>query len=158
MLPAPRWADAGALDPDGEVREERALLYEQAFVLFALAEAHRLLGPAAGCAARANELLECITHRLGAGVGFRADTDAPAGAPQLANPRMHLLEALLAWAELDGAPHWRRIAERIVRLALECWIDPASGALREHYEPRSRHCAPRRCGSCGLRRSAAALR
>ena len=133
------------LGPDGAVREERALLYDQAFALLALAEAHRLLGPAAGCAARAHELLECITHRLGAGVGFRADTDAPAGAPQLANPHMHLLEALLAWAELDGAPHWRRIAERIVRLALECWLDPASGALRERYEPRGRS-EPRRTG------------
>lgn len=133
------------LGPDGAVREERALLYDQAFALLALAEAHRLLGPQAGCAARARRLLACMRRQLGGAAGFRADTDAPTEVVRLANPHMHLLEAALTWVEVDGAPRWRRLAEQIVALALECWIDPGSGALRECCEPRSAR-APARAG------------
>ena len=133
------------LGADGAVREERALLYDQAFALLALAEAHRLLGPAAGCAARAAELLDSMAHRLGGGEAFRTDTDSGADAALLANPHMHLLEAALAWAEVDGAPRWRRLSEGLARLALERWIDPASGALRERYESPGAG-APQRTG------------
>lgn len=133
------------LGPDGAVREERALLYDQAFALLALAEAHRLLGPAAGCVRRAAELLDRIAQRLASGEAFRTDTDSGADSALLANPHMHLLEAALAWAEVDGAPRWRRLAEGLARLALERWIDPASGALRERYESRGDG-APRRTG------------
>jgi len=121
------------LGPDGAVREERALLYDQAFALLALAEAHRLLGSAAGCAHRATELLEALMRRLGGTPGLRADTESDAQAPCLANPHMHLLEAMLAWRDLDASPQWSRLAERIVDLALGRWIDPANGALREAF-------------------------
>jgi mannose/cellobiose epimerase-like protein (N-acyl-D-glucosamine 2-epimerase family) len=120
------------LGPDGEVLDERALLYDQAFALLALASAHRALGAGAGCAARAAALWDQITHRLHAPLGLRADT-ASCG-PLLANPHMHLLEALLAWAQIDAAPHWRQWADAIATLALERLIDPDSGALRERYE------------------------
>ncbi len=121
------------LGPDGTVREERALLYDQAFALLALAEAHRLLGPAAGCAQRATELLEALMRRLGGTPGLRADTETALNAPCLANPHMHLLEAMLAWRDLDPSPRWSGLAERIVELALGSWIDPGSGALREAF-------------------------
>ena len=121
------------LGPDGAVREERALLYDQAFALLALAEAHRLLGPAAGCAQRASELLAALMGRLGGEYGLRTDTESDAHAPSLANPHMHLLEAMLAWRALDPSPQWSALAERIVALALGCWIDPANGALREAF-------------------------
>jgi mannose-6-phosphate isomerase len=121
------------LGPDGAVREERALLYDQAFALLALAEAHRLLGSAAGCAHRATELLEALMRRLGGTPGLRADTESDAQAPCLANPHMHLLEAMLAWRDLDASPQWSRLAERIVDLALGRWVDPANGALREAF-------------------------
>ncbi len=121
------------LGPDGAVREERALLYDQAFALLALAEAHRLLGPGARCAQRAAELLAALVGRLGGESGWRTDTESDAHAPCLANPHMHLLEAMLAWRELDPSPQWSALAERIVTLALECWIDPQSGALREVF-------------------------
>lgn len=125
------------LGADGSVCEERALLYDQAFALLALAEAHRVLGPAAGCAARAAQLLDDITQRLDGPVGFRADTESGAHGALLANPHMHLLEAALAWRTVQGEPRWQHLAARIAQLALECWIDPVSGALREQYEPRA---------------------
>ncbi len=120
------------LGPDGEVLEDRALLYDQAFALLALASAHRALGAGAGCAERAAALWEQITRRLPAAVGFRADSAAL--GPLLANPHMHLLEALLAWAQIDAAPHWRQRAEAIATLALERLIEPDSGVLREQYD------------------------
>ena len=122
------------LGADGAVLEERALLYDQAFALLALAAAHGVLGASAGCAARAAALWECITGSLRAPLGFRADSET--AGPLLANPHMHLLEALLAWADIDDPPRWRRRAEAVVTLALERLIDPASGALRERYEPQ----------------------
>lgn len=122
------------LAADGTVLEERALLYDQAFALLAFAQAHRALGASAGCAARADRLWESMTRRLQAPLGFRADTDT--SGPLLANPHMHLLEALLAWAGLDDKPCWRRRAGDVVTLALERLIDPRTGALREQYDPR----------------------
>ena len=121
------------LGPDGTVLDERAVLYDQAFALLALAESHRLLGRGAGCVARATELLGAITRRLAGRHGFLTDTDTDAHSPRLANPHMHLLEATLAWRALDPAPHWHDLAEQIVSLALEYWIDPANGVLREAF-------------------------
>ncbi len=120
------------LGPDGEVLEDRALLYDQAFALLALASAHRALGAGAGCAERAATLWEQITHRLYAPLGLRADSTTT--GPLLANPHMHLLEALLAWAQIDAAPHWRQRADAIATLALERLIEPGSGVLREQYD------------------------
>ncbi len=130
-----------ALAPDGSVLEDRALLYDQAFAMLALASAHRALGAGAGCAERAATLWEQITRRLHAPLGFRADS-ATRG-PLLANPHMHLLEALLAWARFDTAPHWRQRADAIATLALERLIDPASGALREQYDLDANGCESR---------------
>jgi len=123
------------LAPDGAVLEDRALLYDQAFALLALASVHRALGADTGCAERAGALWEQIARRLDAPLGFRADTTAT--GPLLANPHMHLLEALLAWAQIDAASPWRQRADGIATLALERLIDPASGALREQYDPNA---------------------
>ena len=120
------------LAPDGSVLEDHALLYDQAFALLALASAHRALGAGAGCTERAATLWEQITRRLRAPLGFRADTAT--NGPLLANPHMHLLEALLAWAQIDTAPHWRQRADAVATLALERLIDPDTGALREQYD------------------------
>jgi mannose/cellobiose epimerase-like protein (N-acyl-D-glucosamine 2-epimerase family) len=110
------------LGADGAVLEERALLYDQAFALLALAAAHGVLGASAGCAARAAALWECITGSLRAPLGFRADSET--AGPLLANPHMHLLEALLAWADIDDPPRWRRRAEAVVTLADLTVLDP----------------------------------
>ena len=46
---------------------------------------------------------------------------------------MHLLEAAMAWMVIDQDPAWRQMADRIAALALDRFIDPASGALREFF-------------------------
>jgi mannose/cellobiose epimerase-like protein (N-acyl-D-glucosamine 2-epimerase family) len=124
--------------PGGQPLDERAFLYDQAFVLLALAESHRVLGPAVHLTEEAQQLrgsLERLLKRSGAGFY----SGAPERMPLLANPHMHLLEAALAWREISSAPEWARLVAELTELALESFIDPASGALLErfgeHWQP-----------------------
>lgn len=113
------WADAG--DP----RNERVDLYDQAFVLLALAGACRR-GEARAAPAAEALLARLPPDPLG---GFR-ELD---GVTLCANPNMHLFEAFLAWAEVSADPIWRTLARGQARLALTRLIDAASGALSEIF-------------------------
>jgi len=118
--------------PGGRALDERAFLYDQAFVLLALAESQKVLGPAASLTEEAERLLGALERLLKrGGAGFYSG--APERLPLLANPHMHLLEAALAWREVSGAPAWRRLVHELTELALESFIDPASGALLERF-------------------------
>ena len=48
------------------------------------------------------------------------------------NPHMHLLEAMLAWAEVDQDPAWNALADEIAALAMNHFID-ARGQLHEFF-------------------------
>jgi mannose/cellobiose epimerase-like protein (N-acyl-D-glucosamine 2-epimerase family) len=118
---------------DGTVLDNRAFLYDQAFVLLALAESEKLLGPRpelveAGRALRA-ALYECLKR---SGPGF--STGVPDALPLLSNPHMHLLEAALSWVSVGNDPAWRLLADEIVGLALSRFIDAGTGALREQFD------------------------
>ena len=85
-----------------------------------------------GWQARAHALVETLrrefAHPQG---GFREDRD---GRLTLrANPHMHLLEAALAWLTIDPNPVWRDLADEIVVLCRDRFIDRDSGALREFF-------------------------
>ena len=117
---------------DGTALDERALLYDQAFVLLALAECQKVLGPRADLVAEARVLMERIERLLKrSGAGFASGL--PERLPLLSNPHMHLLEAALAWREISAAPVWARLVEELVDLALTRLIDARSGALLEHF-------------------------
>jgi mannose-6-phosphate isomerase len=66
--------------------------------------------------------------RLPAG-GFR---EASLEHPAQSNPHMHLLEACLAWEEIDEDSIWTQRADEIVGLCLTRFID-ANGALHEFF-------------------------
>ena len=111
----------------GEAADPDAVdLYDQAFVLFALADARRPGDDRPEVAAEAL-LTRLIPHPLG---GFR-DFDSEA---LRANPNMHIFEAALAWIEAGGGPAWRAIADGQARLAMRRLIDPETGALSEVFE------------------------
>lgn len=117
--------------PNGAPLVERAVLYDQAFVLLGFAGAHRALGePGARDAAR--DLLARIeaTLRNSSG-GF--DESAPRSLPLLANSHMHLLEACLEWTGQDDGP-WGEVAAEIIELALRRFQDPVSGFIREYFD------------------------
>ena len=118
--------------PSGAPLAERAVLYDQAFVVLGFAGAHRALGePALRDSAR--ELLARIEATLrNPHGGF--DESAPRTLPLLANSHMHLLEACLEWMDRDDDRRWSELAEEIVELALRRFHDPASGCIREFFD------------------------
>ncbi len=123
---------------DGTVLDERAFLYDQAFVLLALAESENLLQSGAELLDAATALRAALYRYLKRpGAGF--SSALPDALPLLSNPHMHLLEAALSWTAVDSDAAWQVLADEIVALALERFIDPGSGALRESFDE---HWAP----------------
>jgi mannose/cellobiose epimerase-like protein (N-acyl-D-glucosamine 2-epimerase family) len=118
---------------DGKPLDERAFLYDQAFVLLALAESERLLraGPELVDAARALRSA-LYRHLKRPGPGF--SSGVPDAMPLLSNPHMHLLEAALSWMSVGNDAEWRTLADEIVALALGRFIDAGSGTLRENFD------------------------
>jgi mannose-1-phosphate guanylyltransferase/mannose-6-phosphate isomerase len=113
----------------GETLDETASLYDQAFVLLATATA-----AAAGIDAdRQRRRAARVAAALDA---FRLDQGGwrePAGPPYQANAHMHLLEAALAWEELDPEGPWAGIADEVAGLARDHFIDGGAGFLREFF-------------------------
>jgi mannose-1-phosphate guanylyltransferase/mannose-6-phosphate isomerase len=112
---------------DGSALDETAVLYDQAFVLLALAMG-RSVRPSADAEALA--LLDAIEagmrHPKG---GFRENVE-----PHFqSNPHMHLFEACLAWIEAGGGARWEKVADEIATLAMSRFIDAKGGFLREFF-------------------------
>jgi mannose/cellobiose epimerase-like protein (N-acyl-D-glucosamine 2-epimerase family) len=122
--------------PNGSALVERAVLYDQAFVLLGFAGAYHALTEArlrSRALDGAHELLTQVEATLrNAHGGF--DESAPRVLPLLANSHMHLLEACLEWADRDQHPRWRKLAAEIVDLALHRFHDPANGFIREFFD------------------------
>ena len=62
-----------------------------------------------------------------------AHEDREGRLPLRANPHMHLLEAALAWFAIDPSPIWRDLADEIVALCRDRFIDRDAAALREFF-------------------------
>jgi mannose/cellobiose epimerase-like protein (N-acyl-D-glucosamine 2-epimerase family) len=118
---------------DGKALDERAQLYDQAFVLLALAESQSVLGPQPELLQTARVLRAALYQQLKRpGPGF--SSGVPDALPLLANPHMHLLEAALSWIPIDDDPAWSALAAEIVALALDRFIAPGTGAVREYFD------------------------
>jgi mannose-1-phosphate guanylyltransferase / mannose-6-phosphate isomerase len=106
--------------------DDTAMLYDQAFALLAASEMHRL--DPGQATAMADRILTGLSARRHSAGGWRE-----AGAhPFQANAHMHLLEAAMAW-EAAGDDRFTAMADEIVGLALNRFIDPDSGRLREFF-------------------------
>jgi mannose/cellobiose epimerase-like protein (N-acyl-D-glucosamine 2-epimerase family) len=117
--------------PSGAPLVERAVLYDQAFVLLGFASAYRALGETS-VREGARELLTRLDSTLRNSAGGY-DESAPRSLPLLANSHMHLFEACLDWLARDDDPRWRKLAAEIVELALQRFRDPATGFIREFF-------------------------
>lgn len=110
-------------------------LYDQAFILFGLAHATPFATgrmDVLGTARRLRSGLGTLAHPGG---GF--EETVPRSLPLKANPHMHLLEAGLAWGEVEGRPDgeaWDTFTDGLAELALRRFVDPATGAVHEHYD------------------------
>lgn len=116
---------------DGVAVDDTSLLYDQAFALLGLASAHAMLG-GRHVRAAAHELYDRLLLAFGRPDGGFEETEPPS-VPLTSNSHMHLLEASLAWHELDGDSRWLKLAAPIVELALTRWIEPRGGAMREFF-------------------------
>jgi mannose-6-phosphate isomerase len=121
---------------DGAVVDDTAVLYDQAFALFALAMAYRVLPERGDLGVEAQKLLDRIQAAFALPQGGFLES-SPA-QPYQSNPHMHLFEAMLAWREVDQDPDRRRAwdaqADAIADLCLTRFIDGQSGALREFFD------------------------
>jgi mannose-6-phosphate isomerase len=119
---------------DGAPLDDKVDLYDQAFGLFGLAMAAQVLPERTDLPALAAQLRDRLYADLKHPVaGF--EESVPRSLPLLSNPHMHLFEASLAWIEVGGGEAgWRAMADEIAELALDKFIDPVSGGLREYYD------------------------
>ncbi len=132
----------------GEPTDRSKDLYGHAFVLFALAYLHRAFAAPDAIALATATYDEIVANMSAPGGGFwdRADEAwAPDTSIRRQNPHMHLLEGLLALHEATGAARWLTEADRLARLFLDRFHDPATGTLGEYFtadwrpDPRQGH-------------------
>jgi mannose-1-phosphate guanylyltransferase/mannose-6-phosphate isomerase len=119
-----------SVEPSGAPADETAPLYDQAFVLFALAAVARIAPDRAGAlGSLAETVLAALKPTPGAGY-----IEAAGPTPYQANPHMHLLEAALAWEDAGGGRAWSDLADGLVELCLTRFIDAQTGVLREFFD------------------------
>jgi mannose-6-phosphate isomerase len=120
------------LDADARPLDTRVDLYDQAFVLFALANAGAALGEERWYD-MAEELLDTIERNWTHPAGGFTEGEIVDPTVRRQNPHMHLLEATMALAEASGRARFAAQAETIADLAAARFIDPVSGALLEYF-------------------------
>lgn len=116
-------------DGEGAALDEAATLYDQTFALLAWAEAAKAGVRPDGLKARAHQLADAL-DRLRLDEGWRELS----GPERQANPHMHLLEACLAWEEVEPDGRWRDMASDIVRLVRKRMVDRKTRAVRERFD------------------------
>jgi mannose-6-phosphate isomerase len=111
-------------------------LYDQAFLLLALAKGYRVTGDPA-CESEARTLWRRLLDRFGRPGGGFEELEACESRFQ-SNPHMHLYEAVQAWRAVSAAPIWAEAMAGFARLAAETFIDPSTGLLREYFDAAGR--------------------
>ncbi|MGD0142058.1 MAG: AGE family epimerase/isomerase [Rhizomicrobium sp.] len=120
--------------PEGRPVGREFDLYDNAFGLFGLAfgfaaRTERVLLATLADTIR-DKLITGWAHPLG---GF--EEAEPRMLPLRANPHMHLLEAALAWIEIDPASEaWNSLADELAELCLAKFLHPANGCVREFFD------------------------
>jgi mannose-6-phosphate isomerase len=123
------------LDPSGErALDDTADLYDQAFVLFALAWFARATGESAPLDLARETAVWLRAAMRGPVAGYLNALPAETGHRQQ-NPHMHLLEAALALLETSGDAYWAEWAHELAALFNAHLFDAATGTLGEFFGP-----------------------
>lgn len=118
-----------ATNDDGAAVDDAPDLYDLAFVLFALAAAHRVLGdPRARPLAL--ETVAAIQSLMSAPHGGWHDA-LPPRLPRRQNPHMHVLEGMLAWQAIAPDPAFEAAARVSLDLCRDHFV--IDGAIREYF-------------------------
>jgi mannose-6-phosphate isomerase len=115
---------------NGAPLDDSVHLYDQAFALLGMAAGQRI---AAVWEPRALDLLAALRRHLGRPQGGFASGQGPESALE-SNAHMHLLEAALEWCGQSSEPVWSELADELASLALQRFVDPESGVIREHFD------------------------
>jgi len=118
-----------ATDDAGDVLDHTPDLYDLAFVIFALAAAHRTLGDDRA-RPLALETLAAIDRLMAAPHGGWVEA-VPARLPRRQNPHMHLLEAMLAWQAIAPHPAFEAAARTALDLCRRRFL--IDGAIHEYF-------------------------
>lgn len=121
-----------AVDDVGVVIDPTPDLYDLAFILFALAAAHRVLKDARALPL-ALSTLAAIEARMADPVNGGWQEALPPVLPRRQNPHMHMLEALLAWQTVAPDPAFEAAARRVLDLFASRFYDPSAAALGEYF-------------------------
>ena len=123
---------SAVLSPKGEIVDPTEDFYDTAFVLFALAHAHRCGHPEA--LALGQETFAFLEKHL-EDASLRGFLEEPGGKRvRRSNPHMHMLEALLAWHDVTNERGYLRQASRIVDLFRNAFFDKDSWTLGEYFD------------------------
>jgi mannose-6-phosphate isomerase len=120
-------------DHRGGVFDARADLYDQAFMLLALAHAGRALDRP-DLFSVADELGDALDRSWRLPHGGYFEGEIAVCPPYRQNPHMHLLESFIALHVATGAQRWRRDAEHVARLCARSFHHRESGALLEYFD------------------------
>jgi len=121
------------VEHDGMLKDDRVVLYDQAFALLALASCQEVLGAAPHIIKHGVQLRTALLERMHRpGGGF--DSEVTERTPLLSNPHMHLLEAALAWQAISADPAWAALADEVCDIALKHFIDHRTGSLAEIFD------------------------
>jgi mannose/cellobiose epimerase-like protein (N-acyl-D-glucosamine 2-epimerase family) len=123
---------AYALTPDGEALDGTGHIYEQAFVLLAVSALRRAEPSNPRWLTEGETLLQALAPLRHPAGGLRETGEHPFQA----NAHMHVLEAALAWEGVGGDGRWQGLADHVAELALNRFIDPQTGVLREFFDAR----------------------
>ncbi|MHA6288871.1 AGE family epimerase/isomerase [Maricaulis sp. CAU 1757] len=127
----PGWVHT--LADDGEVIDGQRDLYDQAFLILALAWAFRATGDGA-CLDLAWQTLDFVEGHLGSPHGGFQESLGGDLLPRRQNPHMHMFEALLALHEATGEDRLLERLHGLRRLFEQHFLDRQSGVLREHFD------------------------
>ena len=131
-LPDGLWARR--LGRHGGVQDATVDLYDQSFVVLALAQFYRASGEAAALdlAAATVRAIEAAGRHVGK--GFHNAWPEPAAARQQ-NPHMHLLEAVLALYQATRDEAHGALADELTGLFHDHFLDRETGTLGEFFDP-----------------------
>ncbi|WP_312146772.1 AGE family epimerase/isomerase [Brevundimonas sp.] len=121
-----------AVDDTGAVIDPTPDLYDLAFVLFALAAAHRVLRDERALPLALSTLV-AIETRMADPIHGGWQEALPPVLPRRQNPHMHMLEALLAWQAVSPDPAFEAAARSVLDLFNRRFFDREHLMLGEFF-------------------------
>lgn len=127
-----------SIDHEGNILGSHKPLYTQAFAIFGLAQAYSISSKKEFKEAAEKCVRYLSNYRKVKTAGF-TEVNEKGDLSYASNPHMHLFEAVLAWAQIDEDPQWKRLCDEVANLALTHFICPETHVLGEYFDQEWNH-------------------